>query len=134
MSAALDPNVTAALIAAGVSLVGLVAGKLWLDRRAHRVDLASEYEHEQRRALRALIGRHHGGLLEHATAWHFRMSNIYANVEQGWLNARGDYTKRRGYLDSTVYRSLALMAQAQRFEDEQIFIDARVAEPQELDS
>lgn len=130
---ALASSVTAALIAAAVSVATTLLTKLWLDRRAHREQLEVDYEYEQRKALRELIGRYHGRLLDHATSWHNRMSNIYANAGEGWLDVAGDYSRPAYYFRSTVYRFLALQGHAHLFEHEQVFIDARVAEPRDLD-
>jgi hypothetical protein len=131
---AIAPAITAALVAAGVSIVTTLGTKLWLDRRAHRDVLKLEYEYEQRKALRTLIGLHHGRLLDCATSWHRRMLNIYANAEKGWLNVHGNYHQRGDYyFRSTVYRFLSLEAHCFLFAREQIFIDARVAEPSDLD-
>ena len=135
---AIEPAVIAALVAAGVSIATTLATKLWLDRRAHKDVLEIEYEYEQRKALRALIGRYHGRLLDSAISWHYRMTNIYANWEEGWLDATGHYggpayDKPAYYFRSTVYRFLALEAHSHLFTREQIFIDARVAQPSDLD-
>jgi hypothetical protein len=135
---AIEPAVTAALVAAGVSVVTTFATKLWLDRRAHRDVLEIDYEYEQRKALRVLIGRYHGSLLDSAMSWHYRMSNIYANWAQRWLDISGHYggpayAKPAYYFRSTVYRFLALEAHSYLFGREQIFIDARVAQPSDLD-
>jgi hypothetical protein len=126
-------EVTAAVVAAAVSVGTTLLTKLWLDRRAHRQARQVDYEFEQRKALQTLIGRHHGRLLDAATSWHYRMSNIYANAERGWLSVEGDYKRPGYYFRSTVFRFLALEAQAHAFEREQIFIDARVVESHDLD-
>ena len=130
---AVDPGITAALVAAGVSLATAFLTKLWLDRRAHEEDLEADHRLEQRKALLQLIARYHGGLVEHATSWNYRMANMFANVEKGWLGVGGDYRGRHYYIDSTVHRWLALLALAQRFEAEEIFIDARYVEAHELE-
>lgn len=133
MLAGLDPNITAALVAAGVSIATTVGTKLWLDRRAHQEDLEADYRHEQRKALRELIGRYHGGLLDYATSWNNRMRNLYANVEERWHHVDGDYARPSTYFQSTVHRFLAFLSLAQKFEGEQVFIDARFVEPRELE-
>jgi hypothetical protein len=134
MLIAIDPSVTAALISAGVSLVVTLATKLWLDRRDHRSDLETEYRHEQRKHLQQLIGRYHGGLLEHAVSWNYRMLNLFANVGEGWLERNGVYRDRSHYyFHSIAYRFLALLGLAQLFEAQQIYIDARYVEKRELE-
>ena len=123
----------AAPVAAVVSFVTTITSKLYLDRRAHRDQLEIDYQYEQRKALRSLIGRHHGMLLDHATSWHNRMSNIYANCAECWLDVGGEYARPSYYFDSTIYRFLSLQAHAQLFEDEQVFIDSRVVGERDLD-
>jgi len=135
---AIEPAVTAALVAAGVSIATTFVTKLWLDRRAHRDVVEIDYEYEQRKALRVLIGRYHGSLLDSAISWHYRMSNLDANWRHGWLDISGHYggpayDKPAYYFRSTVYRFLALEAHCHLFGREQIFIDARVAQPSDLD-
>ena len=131
--ATITAPVAAALIAAVVSVATTLLTKLWLDRHAHREQLQVDYEYEQRKALLGLIGRYHGRLLDRATSWHYRMANIYANVGRGWLDVSGQYSRPAYYFRSTLYRFFALEAHAQLFENEQIFIDARVVEPSDLD-
>lgn len=118
----------------------MVLNKILLERRLRREQLEVEHEHEQRRALQALVAKHHGLLLECATSWHFRMLNIYDNVGRGWLTLREgwqglaeDTKGAQYYYKSTIYRFLALIASAQRFENEQIYLDARYAGKHELD-
>src|SRR5262249_35108870 len=130
----INASVSAALIAAVVSGLVTLATKLWLDRRAHQSDLEADYRHEQRKSLQALIGRYHGGLLEHAVSWNYRTLNLFANVERGWLQRGGEYCDRSHYyFHSSVYRLLALLGLAQLFEDQQIYIDARYVETRELE-
>jgi hypothetical protein len=134
MVLAVDPTVTAALVAAAVTLVGLLLGGLWLDRRAHREDLAAQYRHNQRRDLQTLLGRYHGGLLDYATSWNYRVLNFFENVGEDWLKREGVYRdESHYYFHSSVYRFLALLGLAQRFESEQIFIDARFVDDRELE-
>jgi hypothetical protein len=133
MLLALSPAVTAALVAAAVSVVSALVGALWLDRRAHKVDLETDHRHEQRKALLALISRYHGGLLEHATSWNYRMLNLFENAPRNWLRVAGSYSSPHYYFDSAVYRFLALLSLAQKFESEEIFIDARYVEQRELE-
>jgi hypothetical protein len=133
VSATIAVPVAAALIAAAVSVATTLLTKLWLDRRAHREQLQVDYEYEQRKALLGLIGCYHGRLVDHATSWHYRMENIYANVGRGWLDVSGQYSRPDYFFRSTLYRFFALEAHAQLFENEQIFIDARVVDPSDLD-
>ena len=131
---AVDSGVASALIAGGVSVGVTLATRLWLDRRAHRADLETDYRHEQQKRLQELIAQYHGGLLEHAVSWNYRVFNLFANVAQGWLCLDGNYRDTpRYYFHSSVYRFLSLLGLAQLFESEQIYIDARYVETQELE-
>lgn len=130
---AADPAITAAAVAAAASLATAILTKLLLDRRAHVEDLEADHRLEQRKALLQLVAHYHGGLVEHATSWNFRMRNMFVYVDEGWLNSGGKYPQRDYYLCSTVHRWLALLALAQMFEAEEIFIDARYVEAHELE-
>jgi hypothetical protein len=122
-----------AVAALVVSVLSPVVGKLYLDRKLREQELEAEYEHEQRKALQTLIGRHLGLVLEHATSWHYRMLNLYVHADQGWLTTSDDRSNASYYFKSTVYRFLAFVNAAQRFENEQVYIDARHVEPKQLE-
>ena len=105
MIAAINPTVAAAFVAAGVSIATTLGAKLWLDRRAHEADLEADYRHVQRKALLELIGRYHGGLVEHATSWNYRMLNLFANADEGWLRVDGGTQPARA--TTSIQRSTA---------------------------
>jgi hypothetical protein len=130
----MDPKITAALIAAGGLIVGALLGGLWLDRRAHRQDLETQYQHDQRRELKKLIGRYHGGLLEYATSWNYRVLNFFQNIHKPWMVRGAVYRDQpHYYFHSSVYRFLTVLSLAQQFESEQIYIDARYVDQNELE-
>jgi hypothetical protein len=134
MVVAVDPNVTSALIGAAGAVLVLLLGTLWLDRRAHREDLEAQYKHDQRKDLKNLIGRYHGGLLEYATSWNYRVLNFSRNIRKQWLARDGVYRdKPHYYFHSSVYRLLTVLSLAQQFESEQIFIDSRYVDQKELE-
>jgi hypothetical protein len=62
-----------------------------LNRWQTRDRLRIEYEHEERKRVRELIGRFHGRLLQASVSLNHRMWNLYRNHEQGWLRALGSY-------------------------------------------
>jgi hypothetical protein len=77
-----DPTVQAALIAGVVSLaVNILATPLryLLDKRLLKHRLRAEYEQEQRKALRQLIGRYVARMVEAGEALDHRMENLYSN-------------------------------------------------------
>jgi hypothetical protein len=125
-----------AIVAAGTALLTTIVStplRYFIDKRALQHKLDAEYEYEQRKELRRLIGRYHGRILEAADAWHHRMRNLYKHEHEGWLDVDGDYANAGYYFRSTVYRFLVLSSLARRFEAEAFFIDARIAEARDLD-
>jgi hypothetical protein len=130
-----NPTVVAAM-SAGVAFLTTILStpvRYFLDKRSLVHKLRTEYEYEQRRELRELIGRYHGRLVDVADAWHNRMENLYKHQAERRLDARGHYEDPEYYFSTTVYRFLALASLARRFEAEAFFIDARIAEQTDLD-
>ncbi len=133
----LDPPVQAALIAATVGFMSGIVGayfKHFLDKRALRDRLETEYQYAERKKLRELIGRSHGRMLEAAERMDHRLVNLQENESKGWLNMNGKYGHPDAsyYFTSTLYRTVSLMAVVRLFEAEAIFIDARIAREGEL--
>jgi hypothetical protein len=60
--------------------------------------LRTEYEYEQRKRLRDLIGHYHGGILNAADIFKTRVFNLYLNEERGWLKVkeRKEWFRRTG--------------------------------------
>src|SRR5271157_5167706 len=135
---AADVPVKVALIAAFVALATSVLTiahslfgaplKYWLEKKALRNKLATEYEYEQRKNLRTLIAKYQGRMVETAEALNHRMWNLYRNESKGWLDAHGKYDGAQYYFKSWAYRFLNFLAMARLFEKEAIFIDSRIAE------
>ena len=109
-----------------VSAVVSAAVSYYFRRREARHKLAVEYEYEQRKKLRDLIGRYHGRLLQVCNSLNYRFWNLYANA--GWLNSDGDYKHPGYYLLSFVHRFLAVFSFIRQFENEAICVDRRIAE------
>jgi hypothetical protein len=96
----LNPNVAAALIAAAVALLtnalSIVItfftpiGSFLIAKLQLRDKLQTEYEYEQRKKLRELIGRYHGRVLQAAEDMNYRIFNLYTNESQGWLEVDTD--------------------------------------------
>jgi hypothetical protein len=138
-----DTQVKVALIAAFVALATSLLTvahslfgaplKYWLEKKALRNKLATEYEYEQRKNLRTLIGRYHGRMLEAAETLNHRIWNLYQNEAKGWLSVKGQYDNPGYYFRTFVYRFLNLLALTRQFESEAVFIDSRIAERQDLD-
>jgi hypothetical protein len=127
----MDTVIVAAGISAVVALVTTVLAaplRVWVERNLQSHRLRAEYEYEQRRELRRLIGRYHGRLIEAAEQMHYRLLNIYAHDPERWLeNPAGFYYK------TTCYRLLHLAGVSRAFEREAFYIDARIAESNDLD-
>jgi len=138
-----DVPVKVALIAAFVALSTSVITiahslfgaplKYWLEKKALRNKLATEYEYEQRKNLRALIAKYQGRMVETAEVLNHRMWNLYQNESKGWLDASGRYADAQYYFKSWAYRFLNFLAMARLFEKEAIFIDSKIAEKSDLD-
>ena len=79
---------TESLIA--IAIVSAVVSYV-LKRREIRFNLDVEYEYEQRKKLRNLIGSYHGRALQAANRLNQRFWNLYAYVGKGWLNVNSDY-------------------------------------------
>jgi hypothetical protein len=136
----LDPTLAAAIMAAAVSvLTSIVAvlftplGSYLVAKRQLRDRLKTEYDYEQRKKLRDLIGRYHGRVLQAAEEMHYRMRSLYIYEAKGWLQVGKDYRKvssnpDKYYFHTMVYRFLALCVVIRRFETEAIYVDARIAE------
>jgi len=109
-------------------------GTYLLAKRQLRDKLKTEYEYEQRKKLRDLIGRYHGRILQTVEEFNYRMLSLYRSEGAGWLDVGEDYDKvgstpeRYYYFRTTVYRFLALFAVVREFEAEALFIDSRIAD------
>jgi hypothetical protein len=124
-----------AVMSAGTAFVTTVLStplRYLIDKRALQHKLETEYEYEQRRELRQLIGRYHGRLVEAADGWRNRMENLFKHEADGHLDAGGRYENPDYYFASTVHRFLVLCSLARLFEAEAFFIDARIGEPKDL--
>jgi hypothetical protein len=112
--------IVSAIVSAVVSYV--------LKRREIRFNLSAEYEYEQRKKLRTLIGYYHGRTLQAANRLNQRFWNLYTYLGKGWLNVKGDYSNAGYYFNTTSHRFLHVCTLARRFEAEALYIDARIAE------
>lgn len=135
--AALDQRIQAALIAAVVGLITGFVGpvvKHWLDRWSLRHRLSTEYQYEERRKLRGLIGSYHGRVLELAERLNHRLWNLQRNEAKGWLKRDGQYTPPEDfyYFTSMIHRVVSLLALCRDFQSKAIYIDARIAEKNDL--
>jgi hypothetical protein len=130
-----NPTVVAGISAVIAFLTTILSTpvRYYLDKRALVYKLRTEYEYEQRKELRQLIGHYHGRLVDAADAWHNRMKNLYKHESEHPLDAHGNYEHPDYYFSTTVHRFLALTSLARRFEAEAFFIDARIAEKNDLD-
>lgn len=147
-------EIQVALIAAVVSvftaILTLVAtfiltplGQYLIGKRELRHRLSTEYEYEQRKQLSNTINRYRGLILNSADLMKSRIFNLYVNEKQRWLKVREkkdgqgqnskDYRGTGYYFTTTVYRFLAVSAAIQRFENEALYIDPKIAEKEDFD-
>lgn len=115
------------LWAALISAIVSAAVSYFLRKRELRHKLAAEYEYEQRKKLRDLIGRYHGRLIHAANILNQRLWNFYGHSHEGWLDAGGRYAHAGYYLRSFAYRFLSVHSLVRQFESEAIYVDQRIA-------
>lgn len=118
----------AVLISAVVSTVVAYLFRM----REHGKKLLLDYEHEQRKEMRQVIGRFHGRLLNAANNLNHRFWNLYSNQEKGWLNVTDMWDSENYYLHSSAHRFLHVLAVIRQFEREAIIVDARLASERDL--
>src|SRR5215217_3092924 len=107
-----------------------------LNKRFVRHRLDTEYEYEQRKKLRDLIGSYHGRMLTAADilkpslAHLYGLSKLFESTETDkWLEVKGENYQAVDFrFIRMVYRFLAVATLVQRFEAEAHYIDSRLAE------
>lgn len=132
-----DVGLQVAIIAAVVGIIGGVAGtylKHFLDKRSLRHRLEIEYEYEERKRLRSLIGLYHGRMLFAAEHLNNRLWNLQANESKGWLIMNGKYSQpnKHYYFVTTAHRFVNLLGLVCLFQKEALYIDSRIAEGSDL--
>lgn len=122
----------ASLWAAGIScataILTTVVLRYFVEDRLQRRRVEREYQYEQRKALREIMGQFDGPLLQASLDLHQRMRNLYQNSERGWLKGEepGHYTL------TTVYRLVALLRLAARLEQRALYLDPSIREERDL--
>lgn len=96
--------------------------------RETRDKLKAEYEYEQRKKLRNLIGEFHGRMINATNSLNYRLWNNYKNHQENWLHISGDYSPDKHYFHSSVHRFLVVSALTRQFERKAIYVDRRIAE------
>lgn len=140
----LDATLAAALVAAVVSILGTIltiispVGSYLIAKRQLCDRLKTEYEYEQRKKLRDLIGRYHGSILHAVEEFNYRMMSLYASEDKDWLNVGDDYravgsNPDNYYFQTTVHRFLALFAIVRQFEAEALYADSRIADKEDFE-
>ncbi len=132
-----DVRIQAAIIAAVVGIIGGVIGtylKHYFDKRFLRHRLETEYEYEERKKLRNLIGLYHGRILLAAEHLDHRLWNLKANESRGWLEVQGLYNQpsEHYYFTTTAYRFANFLGLVYLFQKEALYIDSRIADGNEL--
>ncbi len=112
--------VVSAAVSAGISY--------WFKRREIRHSAEVDYEYEQRKKLRDLIGRYHGRLLNSSNNMNYRMLNLYKNFKNNWLNIEKKYSSEGNYyFNSSVYRFMIVCSLVDQVESESLLLDVRIA-------
>jgi hypothetical protein len=120
------------LWAAAVSAIVSAVTSYLLRLREERHKLEAEYEYEQRKRLRNLIGSYHGRLLNAANSLNYRLWNLYKHHDRGWLRVGGTYPPENYYFHSFIHRFLNVFFHIRQFEREAVVVDARIAEPRDF--
>lgn len=127
-------SANANLLWAGVvSAMVSTAVSYFFKRRETRYSAEVAYQYEQRKKLRELIGRYHGRLLNAANSMNYRLWNLYANHQEGWLAVNGKYSNPKSYYFRTsVYRFLNVCNLVRQLESEAVLLDARIAKKEDF--
>lgn len=129
------PQVQAAIIAAIVSLLTTFFAaplKYWLDKRSLNHKLETEYEYEQRKRLRELIGSYSGRFIEAGDRLGNRLWNLQQNESRGWLVSKPGEPMGY-YFSSTLYRFVSFYCLVRQFEQEALYIEPRFAQARDFD-
>ncbi len=141
----LDPRLSAAIIAGVVSIAVTTIsilftpiGNYLLAKRQLRDKLRTEYQYEQRKKLKELIGRYHGRVLQAAEEFHYRMLALYVNEDQRWLKVDENYRKVGAdshfyFFQTSVHRFLTLFTLVRQLEAEALYADSRIADEQDFE-
>lgn len=116
--------IISAIVSAGISY--------FVKKRETRDKLGAEYEYEQRKKLRELIGKYHGRLLNACVSLNHRLWNLYNNEGHRWLCMKGQYDNPGYYFTSFVYRFLNVCSLVRQIENEAIMLDTRIADPKDF--
>jgi hypothetical protein len=122
------------LVAGTVSALVAAGAQLLNARYQVGSALRRQYEYEERKKLRALIGRYQGRVLEAALDWRRRMGQIYQG-EYIQLDPPDDRRRddEQYYFQSVVFRFLQLTGIARRFEAEAFYFDPHIACDEDFD-
>ena len=120
------------LWAAIVSAIISALVSYWFKRGENRHKAQVEYEYEQRKKQRELIGSYHGRLLSASNSLMQRQWNLYKHHDQGWLDMNGNYNECGYYFASTLYRFLSVFGLVRQLETAAVLLDARIAEKKDF--
>lgn len=116
------------LISALISLIVAYSFRV----KEHKQKLIADYEHEQRKALRDIIGKSHGRFLYACNSLNYRLFNLYTNHDKGWLSADSSQPSKNYYLNSFATRFMAVFVLVREFEQKALYIDSRIANKTDL--
>ena len=128
----LEDKLISAVIGLGAGLAGAYL-KQPLVNYALSSKLKSEYEYEQKKRLRQLIGTYYGRFVESAEKLNHRLLNLQENQDNFWLQVNGQFHRADYYFSTTIYRFLSLLYLINKFEVEALYIDGRIAEKRDLE-
>ncbi len=130
----LDPREVAAIVAAITSVITTIITKLYLDRRYYDFKLKADFEADQRRKIKEVLGKYKVPLLKSIDDLNHRIRNLSRHHKKGMHNVDGDFeNKERHYMHSFVYRFLAVFAWKRVIQDNLIYLDTTIAHTNELE-
>jgi len=110
----MDPKITAAIIAAFVSIFTLLITSLikpFWEKHFHKFKLKSVHDFEQRKQIKEAISKNKTMLLNSAESLNHRLWNFSKNSDKKWHSFNeNDNLEDKYYLVSFCYRFLAFFA------------------------
>ena len=131
-----DPNIIAALVAAGTSVIILGISfifKSFWDKYFLIFKLDQEYKYEQRKKLKEILSKSKIQLLNSCESLNFRLWNFTTHYRDKWHSVNGDYNCGGYYFTSFVYRFIVVFAWIRKIEKEMVYLDTTIATKKDME-
>ncbi|MCB0540693.1 MAG: hypothetical protein KDE33_24465 [Bacteroidetes bacterium] len=134
----IDPRITAAIVAALVSMLTLIISlvtKNFMEKKIHSFKLTSEHEFEQKKKIKSILSENKIRLINACESMNHRFYNFSNNHNKQWhfVNIEkhnppdGCY-----YYISFIYRILAVLSWTRKIEKEMVYLDSTIASTDDL--